>query len=71
MPVMKAVPPGRATLLGVVGHELRAFMPDAVDVGSFTDSQALVINARLHPADVVAHDEKDVGFRLLGSRRSN
>jgi len=44
-------------------------MPDAVDVGGFADRQALVINARLHPADVVAHDEQDVWFLLLGDSR--
>jgi len=39
------------------GWRGRAFMPDAVDVGGFADRQAFVINARLHPADVVTHDE--------------
>ena len=39
-------------------------MADAIDVGRFTDRQALVINARLHPADVITHDEKDVGLLL-------
>ena len=38
-------------------------MPDAVDVGRFTDRQALVIDARLHPADVVAHDEQNIRLR--------
>ena len=56
--------PSRAALLGIVGHELCAFMADAIDVGRFSDRQALVINARLHPADVVSHDEKDVGLLL-------
>ena len=35
---------------------------DAVDVGRFADHQPAVIATRLHPADVVAHDEQDVGF---------
>src|SRR4029079_16996393 len=44
-------------------------MPDAVDVGGFPDRQALVINAWLHPADVVSHDEENVGLSALrGSR---
>ena len=43
-------------------------MADAVDVGRFTDRQAAVIDARLHPADVIAHDEEDVGFRLRSCR---
>ena len=55
--------PRRAALLGVVGHELGALMADAVDVGRLTDHQALMVDARLHPADVIAHDEQDV--RLL------
>src|SRR6266487_1067210 len=57
---------------GVVGHEDRAFIPDPVDVRCFADHQAAVVDARLHPADVVAHDEEDVGLCLLlrGSRRA-
>ena len=62
----EGVAPGRAALLGVVGHEHRAFIADAVDVGRFADHQAAVIDARLHPADVVAHDEENVGFGVLG-----
>ena len=50
-----------------------ALAPDTVDVGRFPDHQAAVVDARLHPADVVAHDEQDVGFlvlRLAGSDRA-
>ena len=61
----EGIAPGRAALLGIVGHELRAFIADAVDVGRFPDHQAAVVDARLHPADVVAHDEQDVGLGLL------
>jgi hypothetical protein len=43
-------------------------LPDAVDVGRLTDHQPLVVDARLHPANVVTHDEKDVG--PLGGRLS-
>jgi hypothetical protein len=53
-----------AALLGVVVHELGALLPDAVDVGRFAVHQASVVDARLHPADVVAHDEQDVGLVL-------
>ena len=49
-------------------HEDRAFIADAVDVGRLTNHQAAVIDARLHPADVVAHDEQDVGLVLLRDR---
>ena len=40
-------------------------LPDAVDVGRFADHQAAMVDARLHPADVIAHDEHDVGLLLL------
>src|SRR5689334_15052321 len=55
----------RATLLGVVVGEHRAFLAYAVDVGRLADHQAAVVDPRLHPANVVAHDEEDVGLLLL------
>src|SRR4051794_36514455 len=58
-------PPGRAALLGVVGHEDRAFLTDAVNVRRLADHQPAVVDARLHPTDIVAHDEQDVGLGLL------
>ena len=61
----------RAALLGVISHEDRAFIADAVDVGRLTNRQATVIDARLHPADVVTHDEEDVRLLLLSYRRSS
>ena len=66
MPVTKAHAPGGAARLGVVVHEHAAFVGDAVDVRRLADHQAAVVTARLHPADVVAHDEQDV--RLLVCR---
>src|SRR5262245_4363154 len=64
----EGVPPRRAARLGVVGHESSAFSRKAIDVWSFTHHQALVIATRLHPADVVAHDEQYVWLlaTLLG-----
>ena len=56
---------GRAALLGVVVGEQRAFVADLVDVRRLSDHQATVIDARLHVADIVAHDEEDVWFLLL------
>src|SRR5881296_3309582 len=49
-------------------HEGRTLMPDPVDIGSLANHQAAVIDARLHPADIVAHNEEDVRFlfRSLG-----
>ena len=64
----EGVAPGRAALLGVVVHELGALLSDAVDVGRLADHQPSMVDARLHPADVVAHDEEDVGF-LAGCLR--
>ena len=57
--------PGRAALLGVVGHEDRTFVADAIDVGRLADHQSAVVDARLVEADVVAHDEEDVRLLLL------
>src|SRR6516162_4400608 len=58
----EGVAPGGAALLGVVGHEDRAFVADLIDVRRLADHQAAVVDARLHPADVVTHDEEDVGL---------
>src|SRR5262245_36315486 len=55
-----------AALLSVVVHKDRTLIADAVDVGRFPDHQAAVADARLHPANVVAHDEQDIGFLLGG-----
>ena len=60
---------GRAALHRHIVHEHCAFMPDAVDVGRFPDHQAAMVDARLHPADVVAHDEEDVGLAGLSQCR--
>ena len=63
----EGIPPRRAALLGVVVREQRTFLADAIDVGRLADHQAAMVDARLHNADVVTHDEEDVGFlrRLL------
>ena len=55
----------RATLLGIVLGKHRPFLADLVDVGRLADHQTAMIDARLHPADVVAHDKEDVGLLLL------
>ena len=64
----EGIAPGGAALHGVVVDEFRALETDAVDVGRLAYHQALVVDARLHPADVVAHDEEDVWLlsRSLG-----
>src|SRR6478736_6626279 len=38
---------------------------DAIDVGRFSHHQTLMVYAWLHPTDIVAHDEENVGFLLL------
>ena len=67
----EGVPACRAALLGVIGHEDRAFVADAIDVGRFADHQATMVDARLHPTNVVTHDEENVGLagRRLCQRR--
>ena len=58
----EGVAPGGAALLGIGVHEPHAFAADAVDVGRLTDHHALVVDPGRHQADVVGHDEQDVGF---------
>ncbi len=53
----------RAALLGVVSHEDRTFVADAIDVRRLADHQATMVDAWLHPADVIAHDEEDIWLR--------
>ena len=65
MPVKKAL---RPEVHGEIVNEDCAFLSDAVDVGRFADHQAAVIDARLHPADIVTHDEEDVWFLTLSLR---
>src|SRR4051812_20894882 len=62
------VAPRSATRLRNVVHENSAIVSDAVDVRCFTHHQAAMIDAGLHPANVVTHDEKDVGFTSLPLR---
>ncbi len=55
-------PAGGAALHGGIVHEDSAFLGDPVDVRRFADHPAAVVDLRLHQADVVAHDEQDIGF---------
>ena len=61
----EGVAPRGAALLGEVSHELGALLGKAVNVGGFTEPQTVVVDFHLHPADVIAHDEQDVGSALL------
>ena len=53
---------GGATLPSGFTDSIAAFIADAIDVRRFADHQPAVIDARLHPSDVIAHDEENVGF---------
>jgi hypothetical protein len=52
-------------------HEYPTFVPDTVDVGCFSYHQSAVVDARLHPADVIAPDEQDIGFLVLRQGRND
>jgi len=54
----------RATLLSVPVGEERAFLRNAVEVRGSISHDPEVIGADVVPADVVAHDEKNVWFLL-------
>ena len=54
--------PGRAALLGIIGHKPRTFIREAVDVGRLPNHEPLMVGTHVHDADVIAHDEQDVGL---------
>jgi hypothetical protein len=61
----EGIAPRRAALLGIVSHKDRTFLADAINVRRLAHRKAAMVNARLHKADVVAHDEEDVGLASL------
>ena len=65
----ECVAPRRAALHGDIVREHRAFAADAIDVRRLANHQAAMIDARLHPADVVTHDKEDIGLIRLRERR--
>jgi hypothetical protein len=56
----ESIAPSSAALLGVIGHKLGPLMPDTVDIRRFPDHQSFMVDARLHDADIVSHDEQDI-----------
>ena len=70
MPVKKTLRPEVQLCIGIVVRELAALIRKAVDVGRFAKCPTLVIDAHLHQADVITHDEEDVRLLLLGGGRS-
>jgi hypothetical protein len=64
LPGDESCPAGSAALLRIPGVKKRAFLCDAVDVRRLVTHHAVVVTTRVKPADIIAHDDKDV--RLLG-----
>jgi hypothetical protein len=60
---------GGARLLAVIVGEDRALGGDAVDVGRAIAHHATVVGADVPVADIVTHDDEDVGLLLLLLRR--
>jgi len=58
----ESVAPGGAALLGVISHEDRAFIADAIDVGVSPTIQAAMVDAWLHPAMSSPMIKNDVGL---------
>jgi hypothetical protein len=54
--------PGQRITSDTRGHELGAFIGNALEVWRFTDPQTILVADQLHPADVIAHDEQELGF---------
>ena len=67
MPVKKALRP-EVQLCMATFHENCTLVADAIDVRRFPDRPSAVVDARLHPTDVVPHDKHDVGLLLLRLR---
>ena len=53
---------GGAARLGVVVGEAHAFRGEPVEVRRLARHDTLVVGADVEPADIVAHDDKDVGL---------
>ena len=62
---------GGAGLLAVIVGEYRALIGDAVDVGRAIAHHAAIVGADVPVADVVGHDDEDVGLLLLLRRRGS
>ncbi|MCY1239475.1 hypothetical protein D9M72_522700 [compost metagenome] len=58
--------PGGAALLAIPIGEESTLIADAVDVGRAIAHHAAVIDARIEPADIVAHDHQDVRLAAAG-----
>ena len=56
---------GGAGLLPVIVGEDGTFVGDAVDVGRAVTHHAAIVGADVPVADVIAHDDEDIGLLLL------
>src|SRR5262245_10759645 len=56
-----------ATLLSIKISKHRSLFGNTVDVGSAISHDAMVIATHIEPADIIAHDEQDVGLFVLFS----
>src|SRR5271154_4735620 len=48
------IAPGGATLHGQIVHKHRTFVSDTIDIWRLANHQPAVVDARLHPADIIA-----------------
>ncbi|MNZ44172.1 hypothetical protein D3C78_617980 [compost metagenome] len=62
--------PGGATGFGVVVGKAHAFGRKGIEVGCSAGHHALVVDADVRPADIVAHDHDNVGGRVIGGMES-
>src|SRR5271157_2818129 len=67
-PVMKFARPA-ATRLGVIVGEPHALGRQLIEIRRPTRHYAFVIRANVEPADVIAHNDDDIGFLVRGLRR--
>ena len=61
-------PAGSTALLTIPAGEHCAFLGDPVDVRRPVSHVSPVVNARIEPTDIIAHDDENVGFLLLRLR---
>jgi hypothetical protein len=59
----------RAAGLGVIVGKQQALRGELVEVWSFTGHHTAVVGPDVEPADVIAHDDEDIGFLVRRLRR--
>src|SRR5271165_5242857 len=62
-------PPRRATRLGVIVSEPHALRGQLIEIRRLARHYALVIRTDVEPADVIAHNDDDIGFLVRRLRR--